>query len=220
MKIKFCGIRRMEDVAFCNTLKPDYMGMILSEGFRRTVPLETARKLSESRKPGIAAVGVFVNASPVQIAEVLRQVPLDVIQLHGSETAEIVSGVRWRTGLPPHNPKTDGDYRFPETPSPLTGTCQVPVVHHLRILPSFLFHSVFCILCFPGIIMVTVVPCPGVLFTSIVPPTIYFRRKRTFFIPTDSCPDAFAMSNPSPSSEISMMLSPFSAHVCRMTVPP
>ena len=72
MKIKFCGIRRMEDVAFCNTLKPDYMGMILSEGFRRTVPLETARKLSESRKPGIAAVGVFVNASPVQIAEVLR----------------------------------------------------------------------------------------------------------------------------------------------------
>ena len=100
MKIKFCGIRRMEDVAFCNTLKPDYMGMILSEGFRRTVPLETARKLSESRKPGIAAVGVFVNASPVQIAEVLRQVPLDVIQLHGSETAEIVSGVRWRTGLP------------------------------------------------------------------------------------------------------------------------
>ncbi len=100
MKIKFCGIRRMEDVAFCNALKPDYMGMILSEGFRRTVPLETARKLSESRKSGIAAVGVFVNASPVQIAEVLRQVPLDVIQLHGSETAEIVSGVRWRTGLP------------------------------------------------------------------------------------------------------------------------
>lgn len=37
MKIKFCGIRRLEDVQFCNELQPDYLGMILSAGFRRTV---------------------------------------------------------------------------------------------------------------------------------------------------------------------------------------
>lgn len=34
MKIKFCGIRRLEDVAFCNELQPEYLGMILSSGFR------------------------------------------------------------------------------------------------------------------------------------------------------------------------------------------
>lgn len=43
---------------------------------------------------------MFVNETPEHIAQVLKQVPLDVIQLHGSETAESVSGVRWRTGLP------------------------------------------------------------------------------------------------------------------------
>ena len=100
MKIKFCGIRRLEDVQFCNELQPDYLGMILSAGFRRTVSPETAKQLVNAKRSSIAAVGVFVNETPEQIAEVLKHVPLDVIQLHGSETAEVVSGVRWRTGLP------------------------------------------------------------------------------------------------------------------------
>lgn len=100
MKIKFCGIRRLEDVQFCNELQPDYLGMILSAGFRRTVSPETAKQLVSAKRSSIAAVGVFVNETPEQIEEVLKHVPLDVIQLHGSETAEVVSGVRWRTGLP------------------------------------------------------------------------------------------------------------------------
>lgn len=100
MKIKFCGIRRLEDVAFCNELQPEYLGMILSSGFRRTISPETAEQLVKAKSRSIAAVGVFVNETPEHIAQVLKQVPLDVIQLHGSETAEIVSGVRWRTGLP------------------------------------------------------------------------------------------------------------------------
>ena len=99
MKIKFCGIRR-QDVAFCNELQPEYLGMILSSGFRRTISPETAEQLVKAKSRSIAAVGVFVNETPEHIAQVLKQVPLDVIQLHGSETAEIVSGVRWRTGLP------------------------------------------------------------------------------------------------------------------------
>lgn len=91
MKIKFCGIRRLEDVAYCNDLQPDYLGMILSEGFRRTVPIETAAKLAAERRGRTALVGVFVDETPEHIAQVLKRVPLDVIQLHGSETAEIAA---------------------------------------------------------------------------------------------------------------------------------
>ena len=94
MKIKFCGIRRLEDVAYCNDLQPDYLGMILSEGFRRTVPIETAAKLAAERRGRTALVGVFVDETPEHIAQVLKRVPLDVIQLHGSETAEIWKAVR------------------------------------------------------------------------------------------------------------------------------
>ena len=100
MKIKFCGIRRLEDVAFCNELQPEYLGMILSSGFRRTISPETAEQLVKAKSRSIAAVGVFVNETPEHIAQVLKQVPLDVIQLHGSETAEIVSGVGKRLDIP------------------------------------------------------------------------------------------------------------------------
>lgn len=74
MKIKFCGIRRLEDVQFCNELQPDYLGMILSAGFRRTVSPETAKQLVNAKRSSIAAVGVFVNETPEQIAEVLKHV--------------------------------------------------------------------------------------------------------------------------------------------------
>ena len=49
MKIKFCGIRRLEDVAFCNELQPEYLGMILSSGFRRTISPETAEQLVKAK---------------------------------------------------------------------------------------------------------------------------------------------------------------------------
>ena len=42
MRIKFCGIRRLEDVAAVNLCQPDYMGMILSGGFRRSISQEQA----------------------------------------------------------------------------------------------------------------------------------------------------------------------------------
>lgn len=100
MKVKFCGIRFPEDVVYCNVLQPDYMGMILSPGFRRSVTTTTAAALVKEKHPSIAAVGVFVNAPPEEIIRVLRSVPLDVIQLHGSEDAEVIARVRELTGLP------------------------------------------------------------------------------------------------------------------------
>lgn len=100
MKVKFCGIRRREDVIYCNVLEPDYMGMILSPGFRRSVTTAAAAALVKEKHASIAAVGVFVNAAPDEIVRVLRSVPLDVIQLHGSEDAGIITKVRELTGLP------------------------------------------------------------------------------------------------------------------------
>ena len=46
MKIKFCGIRRLEDVAAVNLCQPDYMGMILSGGFRRSISQVSLKPLS------------------------------------------------------------------------------------------------------------------------------------------------------------------------------
>ncbi len=100
MKIKFCGVRRLEDVKFCNSLQPDYMGMILSSGFRRSVDLVQAASLVQQKHNLIQAVGVFVNEQPEDIARIAKIVSLDVVQLHGNETEEMISEVRRLTGLP------------------------------------------------------------------------------------------------------------------------
>ena len=100
MRIKFCGIRRLEDVAAINVLQPDYMGMILSSGFRRSVPLSTAKQLIQQKSAAVQAVGVFVNETTETILRITEQLHLDAIQLHGAETPEQVRQLQQMTNLP------------------------------------------------------------------------------------------------------------------------
>lgn len=100
MKIKFCGIRRLEDVAAVNLCQPDYMGMILSGGFRRSISQEQAQRLVQEKLAAIAAVGVFVNESSETICRMAEQLHLQVIQLHGNESAEQIQILQQKTGLP------------------------------------------------------------------------------------------------------------------------
>lgn len=100
MKIKFCGIRRLEDVAAVNFCQPDYMGMILSGGFRRSISQEQAQRLVQEKSDAIAAVGVFVNESSEIICRMAEQLHLQVIQLHGNESAEQIQTLQQKTGLP------------------------------------------------------------------------------------------------------------------------
>ena len=100
MKIKFCGIRRLEDVTAVNLCQPDYMGMILSGGFRRSISQEQAQRLVQEKSAAIAAVGVFVNESSETICHMAEQLHLQVIQLHGNESAEQIQTLQQKTGLP------------------------------------------------------------------------------------------------------------------------
>lgn len=100
MKIKFCGIRRLEDVAAVNLCQPDYMGMILSGGFRRSISQEQAQRLVQEKSDAIATVGVFVNESSETICRMAEQLHLQVIQLHGNESAEQIQTLQQKTGLP------------------------------------------------------------------------------------------------------------------------
>ena len=100
MKIKFCGIRRLEDVAAVNLCQQDYMGMILSGGFRRSISQEQAQRLVQEKSDAIAAVGVFVNESSEIICRMAEQLHLQVIQLHGNESAEQIQTLQQKTGLP------------------------------------------------------------------------------------------------------------------------
>lgn len=81
--VKFCGMRRVEDIEYANEYRPDYVGFILSQGFKRSVSTEDFLALEKGLDKNIKKVGVFVNERPNNILDIAEH--LDVIQLHGDE---------------------------------------------------------------------------------------------------------------------------------------
>ena len=93
MKIKLCGIKRPEDIVFMNEFRPDYVGFVFAGSKRRVTP-ETAAALTKHLDDGIKKVGVFVNEPPESAAQTVNLVGLDVVQLHGDETAQDIADLR------------------------------------------------------------------------------------------------------------------------------
>lgn len=96
-KIKICGLMTPQDAAFVNAVQPDFAGMILSPGFRRTVTRETAAAIREALDTAIPAVGVFVDADPADIAAYVNSGIIQTVQLHGHEDAAYIEKLRQMT---------------------------------------------------------------------------------------------------------------------------
>lgn len=100
MKIKICGMRRPEDIEYANQIKPDYVGFILTPGFRRSISPELAGELRARLDPGIKAVGVFVDELPERVIALLEEGVIDMAQLHGQESEEDIVYIKAVTGKP------------------------------------------------------------------------------------------------------------------------
>ncbi len=99
-KVKICGLMREEDILAVNRAHPDFAGVILSEGFRRTIPAERAGIFKKILSPEIPLAGVFVNDRPEWIAELLNNGTIDIAQLHGSESEKEIIFIKSMTGKP------------------------------------------------------------------------------------------------------------------------
>jgi phosphoribosylanthranilate isomerase len=93
MKVKLCGIKRPEDIVFMNEFLPDYVGFVFAGTKRRITP-ETAAGLAQHLDGRIKKAGVFVNERPESAAQTVNLVGLDVVQLHGDETAQDIAALR------------------------------------------------------------------------------------------------------------------------------
>lgn len=100
MKIKLCGLKRIEDIEAVNEAKPDYIGFIFAKKSRRYVSPETAERLKQHLNPDIEAVGVFVNADIDKVIEQAKKQVIDVIQLHGEEDVAYVKGLKKAVDVP------------------------------------------------------------------------------------------------------------------------
>lgn len=99
-KIKLCGMFRPEDIEYVNEVKPDYVGFVLAEGFRRRIVRDQAADFRKELDPAIPAVGVFVNNSCEEVIAYLQEGIIQMAQLHGSETEEDIQYIKAVTGMP------------------------------------------------------------------------------------------------------------------------
>ena len=96
VKIKICGLRRLEDVEMVNRHKPDYIGFVFADS-KRKVSHEFAAHMKDNLSSDIISVGVFVDAEIDEIVELFGDGVIDIAQLHGSESEDYIRNLKERT---------------------------------------------------------------------------------------------------------------------------
>ena len=95
--VKFCGIRRLEDIEAINRLKPDFAGFVFAKS-KRQVSKEQAVRLKKQLDPKIETVAVLVNMPVEEAADLANSGIAGLLQLHGDEDAAYIAALRKLTG--------------------------------------------------------------------------------------------------------------------------
>ncbi|MCX7796731.1 MAG: phosphoribosylanthranilate isomerase [bacterium] len=93
MRIKICGITRIEDALLVSQLGAWAIGLIFVPTSPRRITIEKAREITETVEglyPEILKIGVFANQQEDFISNVVSLCKLDGIQFHGEELPEFI----------------------------------------------------------------------------------------------------------------------------------
>ena len=114
LKVKMCGISKVETIPAVVEAKPDYMGLVFAPS-KRQVTVDQAKTLVEelhkqytkrynngaeqSNNDEIKTVGVFVNETLENLVRIATDANLDVVQLHGDEDEAFIQSLKERTNV-------------------------------------------------------------------------------------------------------------------------
>ncbi len=96
IKVKVCGITRMEDALLANDLGVFALGFIFTESPRQ-ISIENARAIINALPESLLSVGVFVDESLSTILSHVEQTRIKAVQLHGRESAQFISELKSRS---------------------------------------------------------------------------------------------------------------------------
>ena len=82
-KVKICGLSTVEAVETAVLADADYIGFVFAAS-KRQVSLEQAHELAKRVTGKTKIVGVFVSPSLEDLEQAIGQVPLDMVQIHGT----------------------------------------------------------------------------------------------------------------------------------------
>ena len=99
MIIKICGIQNKDTLLCCEKNNVNFFGMVFYQKSPRNISFEDAIILQEiSEELNINGVGVFVNYNLNKIEEIIRNLKLKFVQLHGVEDETYIAKLK-KTGV-------------------------------------------------------------------------------------------------------------------------
>ncbi|QPK63856.1 phosphoribosylanthranilate isomerase [Methylomonas sp. LL1] len=87
-RVKICGFTQVEDALAAAGLGVDAIGLVFYPPSPRNVSISRAKAIVQALPAFVTVVGLFVDAEPAWIDEVLAEVNIDCLQFHGDETPE------------------------------------------------------------------------------------------------------------------------------------
>jgi len=88
IRIKVCGITRVEDALVAARCGADAVGLVFYKQSPRYVTTKQAKQVVDALPPFVTVVGLFVNSEVELVREIMASVPLDMLQFHGDESPE------------------------------------------------------------------------------------------------------------------------------------
>ena len=99
MIVKICGIQSKDTLLCCEKNNVNFFGMIFYSKSPRNITIENAINLQRiSKKYNINGVGVFVNKNIDELKDIIKNIKLKFVQLHGSEDESYIENIK-KTGV-------------------------------------------------------------------------------------------------------------------------
>jgi len=95
-----CGLKTRADVEAATRAGAAYIGFVFFPKSPRYLTPEEAKALAAFVPAGLCKVALVVDAEDALLDDLVAQVPLDMLQCHGSESAARVAEIRARYGFP------------------------------------------------------------------------------------------------------------------------
>ncbi len=100
VRVKICGLSRQSDITAAVQAGAAYVGFVFFPKSPRHLAMKDAALIASSVPAGVCKVALTVNADNEMLDQLIETVPLDMLQLHGSESTNRVAEVQARYRLP------------------------------------------------------------------------------------------------------------------------
>jgi len=97
---KICGITAPDALTAAIDGGAEFVGFVFYPPSPRCVSPGEVLRMTEARGISVRKVGLFVDPTNKELEDVLNRVPLEMIQLHGSESPDRATEIKMEFGLP------------------------------------------------------------------------------------------------------------------------